>query len=79
MGNEICENVKRALANNGIETGVHYKPNHLLSYYSDNNIQPLPITEDVYRRIITLPLHTDLFKEDVKYICGVLAGIQNDR
>jgi dTDP-4-amino-4,6-dideoxygalactose transaminase len=76
---EICENVKRTLADNGIETGVHYKPNHLLSYYSDNNIQPLPITEDIYRKIITLPLHPDLFKEDVKYICGVLAGIQNDR
>lgn len=48
-----------------IETGLHYKPNHLLSYYSKDNIAPFPIAEDLWNRMITIPLHSNLSDEDV--------------
>jgi dTDP-4-amino-4,6-dideoxygalactose transaminase len=57
----------------GIPTGVHYKPNHLLSFYRSN--YNLPVTEKVYPEIITLPLHTKLTTNDVDNICEIFSTI----
>lgn len=51
--------LKKYLEENGIECGVHYYPNHLLKYYSKRGLI-LPITENIYEQILTLPLHPDL-------------------
>jgi dTDP-4-amino-4,6-dideoxygalactose transaminase len=53
----------------GIPTGVHYKPNHLLSFYREK--YKLPVTESVYPEILTLPLHTRLSLSDVDRICEI--------
>jgi dTDP-4-amino-4,6-dideoxygalactose transaminase len=50
--------LREFLISNNIECGIHYKPNHLLSKYKDNNI--LPITKKIYEEILTLPCHFDL-------------------
>lgn len=57
----------------GIPTGVHYKPNHLLSFYRSN--YSLPVTEKIYPEIITLPLHTKLTTYDVDDICEIFSTI----
>ena len=59
--------LKSNLEKSGIQTGIHYKPNHLLSYYFSYN---LPITESIYKEILTLPLHPDLSFSEVKFICN---------
>jgi dTDP-4-amino-4,6-dideoxygalactose transaminase len=66
------DTLKIGLENCGIQTGVHYKPNHLLGYYSDN---ALPITENIYKELLTIPLHPDLTKNDVIFICGKIKNI----
>jgi len=48
------------LKSNGISTGMHYIPNHLYKMYSPYASNPLPVAEDVWKRIITLPLFPDL-------------------
>ena len=48
------------LKSNGISTGMHYIPNHLYKMYSPYVHNPLPVAEDVWKRIITLPLFPDL-------------------
>jgi perosamine synthetase len=54
------------LMENGINTGVHYKPIHLYRCYGS---QPkLPVAETVFSRILTLPLYPDLTEENVFYI-----------
>jgi dTDP-4-amino-4,6-dideoxygalactose transaminase len=53
----------------GIQTGVHYMPNHLLSFYHDGN---LPVTEALFPMLLTLPLHPDLREQDIDYICEEL-------
>ena len=58
----------KELRENGVETGVHYKPNHLLKYYSRKIKYKLPVTENIYDRILTLPLHESLLLKDVKII-----------
>jgi perosamine synthetase len=56
----------------GIETGVHYTPNY---YYPMYRSIPLPETEKVYERILSLPLHTRLTDEDVERVCSELNRI----
>ena len=66
------------LKKKGIETGIHYYPNHKLSIYHDSNIN-LINTENIYSQLLTLPLHTDLNVEDIKYICNnLLDNVRNE-
>ena len=48
--------VRDALAERGIETGIHYKPNHLLTLYGGGG-ESLPVAERLYEETLTLPLH----------------------
>ncbi len=60
--------LRDALAQQGIETGIHYKPNHLLARFG-HGIPQLPVTEELYASLLSLPLHPLLSEEDIKYIC----------
>jgi dTDP-4-amino-4,6-dideoxygalactose transaminase len=51
---------------NGIETGIHYKPIHKMSYYKNNTI--LPITEKASEMIVSIPIHPNLSESDVSKI-----------
>ena len=63
--------LQAALAEAGIPTGMHYKPNHLLSRYGGGQTA-LPVTERLYRELMTLPLHPGLSEEEVEQICAAL-------
>jgi dTDP-4-amino-4,6-dideoxygalactose transaminase len=56
--------VQKELLEKGIQTGIHYQPNHWLSLYKQEG---LPITETVYEKLLTLPLHADLNEKDVEF------------
>jgi len=47
----------------GIETGVHYKPLHLMKYYK-NSVR-LQKSEKVWKEIVSLPMHANLTTEEV--------------
>jgi dTDP-4-amino-4,6-dideoxygalactose transaminase len=65
------DRVQRTLNARGIETGIHYKPNHLLSLFGAG--QPnLPVTEALYEEVLTLPLHVDLTDDDVSRVAEAL-------
>ena len=38
---------------------------------------PLPVTEDVYGRILCLPLFADLDDEQISKICGIVQNAAN--
>lgn len=52
------------LKQRNIETGINYVPNHLHSFYAQEGLS-LPVTEQAYAEILTLPLHCGLSDEDV--------------
>ena len=54
------------LTKNKIECGIHYKPNHLLTKYKSNI--SLPVTEEIYEQLITLPCHVDISKDELEYV-----------
>jgi len=51
----------------GIQIGVHYKPNHLLSKYAVPGVR-LPVAEKLYGELMTLPLHVDLTQKNIEQI-----------
>jgi dTDP-4-amino-4,6-dideoxygalactose transaminase len=69
------DDVRTALQEERIQTSVHYPPIHLFSLYSqDGAARPLPRTEDVARRLVTLPLYGQLNDDQVE---AVAAGLLN--
>ena len=62
----------------GIKTGIHYFPNHYLSAQKDLINCDLPVTEDVFRQLLSLQLHPDLKTDDVLLVCRVLREQLNE-
>ncbi|MDZ7331462.1 MAG: DegT/DnrJ/EryC1/StrS family aminotransferase [candidate division KSB1 bacterium] len=62
------------LKQHGIQTSIHYPPVHRFSYhqryYQANH--PLPKTEDIAQREVTLPLYPHLSFEQIQYITDVI-------
>ncbi len=71
--------LRRAMCDVGVQTGVHYKPNHLLSFYKNENLLPLTVTESIFPTLITLPLHFDMSEEDVDFVCKQLCSFINNQ
>jgi dTDP-4-amino-4,6-dideoxygalactose transaminase len=69
------DDVRKNMLKKGIETGFHYQPNHFLTLYNLDESCALPITEQIFPTLLTLPLHPDLEELDVDYICSHLLGI----
>ncbi|MBI5677959.1 MAG: DegT/DnrJ/EryC1/StrS family aminotransferase [Planctomycetes bacterium] len=61
------DGLRQYLIDNNIECGIHYYPNHLLTYYGARKGE-LSVTEQIYSELLTLPLHPDLMEEDQDYV-----------
>ena len=66
--------VRNNLLKLGIETGVHYYPNHKLEFYKNFNNKELQNTENLYEQILSLPFHNDITIEDIDYITNALSS-----
>ncbi len=60
------EGLAKFLADRGIETGVHYKPSHLLSLFSSRN--DLSMSEVLGKELLSLPIHADLTHEEQEIV-----------
>lgn len=67
--------LQERLLEQGIQTGIHYQPNHELGFYAEAAAWPLPVTDAVFPELLTLPLHPDLAAADVEYVCGQLRAL----
>lgn len=77
---QIQSNIQRELIRSylskcGIQTGVHYQPNHLLGLYQERFAIPLAQTERLYPKILSLPLHIDLSEGQLASICDSLLHV----
>ena len=57
---------REKLRYNGIETGTHYKPIHLMKMYKKS--KSLPITERLGKQIVTIPIHPNLKNSEIEKI-----------
>jgi dTDP-4-amino-4,6-dideoxygalactose transaminase len=62
--------LRDALKAEGIQTSVHYPPIHRFSLYAQTTPRPLPRTEDIAERLITLPLFPHMTNEQVDLVAA---------
>ncbi len=62
----------------GIGTSVHFIPNHLQSFYKKRfGHVDLPVTEKVFKTILSLPFYEDITDEQIAYICKAIYDLTN--
>lgn len=66
-----CENrdeLGQFLADNGIATSVHFKPLSEMTYWKKAVKSPLPVTDSVWKKLLSLPVFYDLKWAEVELI-----------
>ena len=69
----------RYMRNANVGGNLHYIPVYRHSYYVENfdfDPEKFPVTEDVFRRIVTLPLFPRMNKHELSYICNKIENYQ---
>lgn len=77
INEEKRNRIIRKLGEYGVATNVHYKPLPMMTAYKAMgwSIDDFENSYNYYRNLISLPLHTMLSDEDVKYVCDVLETV----
>ncbi|MBQ6921202.1 MAG: DegT/DnrJ/EryC1/StrS family aminotransferase [Bacilli bacterium] len=60
-----------------VETGISYIPLHRFDLFKDD-ISKYPSTEDVFSKIVCLPIHPNLTDEDIRFVCAKIKDYLND-
>ena len=71
LGLKNREDLRKILLKKGIQTGIHYYPNYKYTKFRDSKFL-FPNTEQIYKELLTLPLHPDIKEKDIKYIFKTL-------
>jgi dTDP-4-amino-4,6-dideoxygalactose transaminase len=66
------DSVRDSLQEQGIQTSVHYPPIHSFSAFRSGATRPLPRTEAVASRLLTLPLYGRMTDEQVESVVDAL-------
>ena len=71
---KLIENLEKE----SIPVGIHYKPNHHLTFFKNLNDSHLRNTENTFSSILTLPLHPEITEQDIDLIIpSLLKGMEN--
>src|SRR5690606_33628048 len=76
-GEELLLNIKERLDKNEIFTRRYFYPS-LASSLPYLKPQLLPVTDDISKRVLCLPLYYDLTLEEVEYIARLILRVQNN-
>ncbi len=71
---KFCDDIKKYLEKNNIDAFTGYTPLHSskVGKKLGNKSSDLPVTENVAKKILRLPLHTNLKEQDVEKICRLI-------
>lgn len=70
----IRPEVMRLLAEEGVQTSMHYPPAHNFKHVERFRI-PLPLTEEIGGRAITLPMYYEMPNADIDYVVDRLKAV----
>ena len=76
------DSFSRELLKKGIETGLHYIPLHLMSYYKSKyslRINDFPVALRNYQQILSLPIYASMSDKEVDYVCKCIKDIAKTR
>ena len=66
------------LKEKGIGSGVHYIPNHIQPFFAKYRL-PLPITEQLYEEILTLPLYFEMTDANVEAVIAAVCSFLKEK
>jgi dTDP-4-amino-4,6-dideoxygalactose transaminase len=67
------EHLQQYLTNNGVQTLIHYPiPPHKQRAYQPWNTLNIPITEQIHREVLSLPISPEMSVEESKQVCSVI-------
>lgn len=72
----------REMLEKGIETGLHYIPLHLMSYYKQKynlRINDFPVALRNFQQVLSLPIYASLSDKEVEHVCNAIVGIAKNR
>jgi len=64
---KLRDNISEFLKVKGVGTGIHYIPNHIQPFFEKYKSE-LPITEQLGKEILTLPLYFDMTDDEVSLV-----------
>ncbi|KPA15153.1 UDP-4-amino-4-deoxy-L-arabinose--oxoglutarate aminotransferase [Candidatus Magnetomorum sp. HK-1] len=68
------------LKQKGIQSSIHYPPIHTFSYYKTNyNNQILPVTNDIGKCEVTLPLYPNMKNQDIDYMIDIINTFKGEK
>jgi len=70
------------LKNRGIESGLHYIPLHLQSYYKSKyslRVNDFPVSLRTYQQVLSLPIYGEMSDKDVKFVIKSIKEIDKKR
>lgn len=76
-----CENrdeLSEFLARYGIITSVHFKPLSEMTYWKKAVKNPLPVTNEVWKKLLSLPVHNALTTQEVNHIISKVREFYQD-
>ena len=66
----------------GVESGLHYIPLHLLTYYKSKyslKINNFPKALQSYQQVLSIPIYASMTDKDVKFVCDKIKQIAKTR
>jgi dTDP-4-amino-4,6-dideoxygalactose transaminase len=66
------ERLQENMQSEGVQIGLHYKPNHHLDYYHNASHDQLMVTDNIIQELVTLPLNIDMCNRDVLKVVKAL-------
>lgn len=71
--NDKRDKLEQLFKDNDVQYGIQYRPNHLLSYFRTSYC--LPVTEEIYNEVISLPMHPELKDSEIELICSLINSL----
>ena len=75
--NEVRDKLQQYLEKSGIMTRVYFEPIHLKTYYREKynyKIGDLPNTEEISKKVVTLPLYPTISNKEMDYVIEKIKG-----
>ena len=79
--NGLRDELKAYLDKEGISTRVYFDPIHLFKYYRDSfgySKGYLPVTEDISKRVLTLPMFAKLSKDEMDHVINSIKNFMEE-
>ena len=66
------------LKKRGVDTGIHWQPNHWLSLFKKEKKGDLRVTNRIGKEILSLPFHSNMKKKDTKKVINCVKSFFNE-